>query len=259
LSTVFASFPAEKSPHAVLKRDSMERQRVTIPLAAGESISAILTLPPNEKREMDTAVITAHGAGNDMENPLLVAFSDGLAKAGYPALRFNFPYKEKGHKAPDRFEKLADTWESVYRYFREDSGVGVTRIIAAGKSMGGRVASQMVAGKKLSVDGLVFLGYPLHPAGNLTKIKDAHLYQIEVPMLFFAGTRDRLCDLKELQRVLSRLSAPWQLDIIEGGDHSFHVPKSMSIAESAVFSRLVKTTVQWLEAASSSSIRNPLE
>ena len=227
----------------------MERRRVTIPLAADESISAILTLPPNEKIGKGTAVITAHGAGNDMENPLLVAFSDGLAKAGYPAIRFNFPYKEKGRKVPDRPEKLESAWSAVYRHFREDSGVGATHIIAAGKSMGGRIASQMLAGKKLPVEGLIFLGYPLHPAGDLSRIRDAHLYQIEVPMLFFSGTKDRLCDLGKLQMVLSRLSAPWKLDIIEGGDHSFHIPKSMGITESDIFDQLVIMTLQWLETA----------
>jgi len=139
----------------------MDRRRLTIPLAADESVSAILTLPPDKKQVPGIGVITAHGAGNDMANPLLAAFTDGLAKAGYPALRFNFPYKEKGLKMPDRPEKLEDTWAAVCRYFREDSGVDVTRIIAAGKSMGGRIASQMAAEKILPAEGLIFLGYPL--------------------------------------------------------------------------------------------------
>ena len=225
----------------------MDRQRLTIPLTSDESTSAILTLPPNKKRVQGTGVITAHGAGNDMENPLLVTFTDGLAKAGYPAIRFNFPYKEKGLKAPDRPEKLEDTWAAVCRNFREDSGVDVTRIIAAGKSMGGRIASQMAADKKMPVEGLIFLGYPLHPTGDLSRIRDAHLYRIEVPMLFFAGTRDSLCNLGKLQTVLSKLSAPWKLDIIEGGDHSFHLPKAMGISESDIFAHIVKTTTQWLE------------
>jgi len=194
-------------------------------------------------------VIVAHGAGNDMESPLLVAFADGLAKAGYPVLRFNFPYKEKGLKTPDRPKKLEDTWAAVYRHFREDSGINVPHIVAAGKSMGGRVASQMVAEKKLPVEGLIFLGYPLHPPNDQSRIRDTPLYRIEVPMLFFAGTRDRLCDPERLQSVLNKLSASWELDIIEGGDHSFHIPKSMGIRESDIFARLLKTTVQWLETA----------
>jgi uncharacterized protein len=225
----------------------MERRRLTIPLAAGESVSAILTLPPNEKQVPGTGVITAHGAGNDMENPLLVAFTDGLARAGYPALRFNFPYKEKGLKTPDRPEKLEATWVAACRYFLEDSGVDVKRIIAAGKSMGGRIASQMAAEKKLPAEGLIFLGYPLHPAGDLSRIRDAHLYRIEIPMLFFAGTRDRLCDLGKLRAVMGKMPAPRKLDVIEGGDHSFHLPKAMGITESDIFARIVRTTTQWLD------------
>ena len=225
----------------------MDRKKLTIPVTKDESVSAILTMPPNKKRMYSAGVITAHGAGNDMENDLLVAFTDGLAKAGYPALRFNFPYKEKGLKAPDNPKKLEDTWAAVYRYFKEDSTVHVNHIIAAGKSMGGRLASQMAAERKLPVEGLIFLGYPLHPAGDQSKIRDAHLYNIEIPMLFFAGTRDSLCDIAKLQSVLKKLSAPWKLEIIEGGDHSFHIPKSMGITKSEIFDRIVKTAKQWIE------------
>jgi len=97
------------------------------------------------------------------------------------------------------------------------------------------------------VEGLIFLGYPLHPSGDRSKIRDAHLYQVEMPMLFFAGTRDSLCDLTKLQTVLKKLSAPWKLEIIEGGDHSFHIPKSVGITESDIYDRIVKTAGQWIE------------
>jgi predicted alpha/beta-hydrolase family hydrolase len=225
----------------------MDRKKLTIPVTKDKSVSAILTMPMKKKRIYSAGVITAHGAGNDMENDLLVAFTDDLAKAGYPTLRFNFPYKEKGLKAPDSPKKLEDTWAAVYRYFQKDTTINVNHIIAAGKSMGGRIASQMVAERKLPVQGLIFLGYPLHPAGDHSKIRDAHLYNIEIPMIFFAGTRDSLCDLTKLQSVLKKLSAPWKLEIIEGGDHSFHIPKSMGITESEIFDRIVKTAKQWIE------------
>ena len=225
----------------------MYKRKLTIPVGVDESVSAILTMPSNKKNTFSKGVITAHGAGNDMENVLLLAFTDGLARAGYPALRFNFPYKEKGLKAPDSQNKLENTWAAVCRYFQENSTVHVNHIIAAGKSMGGRVASQMAAEKRLPVEGLIFLGYPLHPADDQSKIRDAHLYQVAMPMLFFAGTRDSLCNLLILQNVLDKLSASWKLEIIEGGDHSFHVPKSMGITESDIFNRIVKTARQWIE------------
>jgi len=224
----------------------MDRRRLTVPVLPDESVSAVLAMPSGKIKQFDTGVIAAHGAGNDMENELLVAFTDGLADAGIPALRFNFPYKEKGLKAPDKQKKLEDTWSAVYRYFREDLSLPVNHIIAAGKSMGGRVASQMVAEKKLPVEGLIFLGYPLHPAGDQSKLRDTHLYSLSVPSLFFAGTRDSLCNLEILQTVLKKLSAPWKLDIIEGGDHSFHLPKSMGISQSDVYDRIVQTSNKWL-------------
>jgi predicted alpha/beta-hydrolase family hydrolase len=223
----------------------MNRKRLTIPVAKDESVSAILTMPRD--KILKTGVITAHGAGNDMENELLVAFTDGLSNVGYPTLRFNFPYKEKGLKAPDSQRKLEDTWTAVYRYFLENSAVKVNHIIAAGKSMGGRIASQLIAGEKLPVEGLILLGYPLHPSGDQSKIRDAHLYKIGLPMLFFAGTRDSLCNMAKLQNVLQKISAPWELKIIEGGDHSFHVPMSMGIKDSEIHDRIVTTALQWIE------------
>lgn len=229
-------------------RGSVDRRRLTVPVSGGASVSAVLTLPPGKAPVRGTGVIAAHGAGNDMEHPMLAAFTDGLAGAGYPALRFNFPYKEKGLKLPDPPATLEDTWAAACRAFREQTGMASSRIVAAGKSMGGRIASQMAAGGMLPVQGLIFLGYPLHPADDPSRIRDAHLYRIGVPMLFFAGTRDRLCDLAKLQTVLEKLAAPWTLEVIEGGDHSFDLPKAMGVAQSDVFARIVKTSARWLEA-----------
>lgn len=225
----------------------MDTTRITIPVMNEESVSAVLTVPPNGNTVKKTGIITAHGAGNDMENPLLVAFCDGLAMKGYPAMRFNFPYKEKGLKAPDGRKKLENTWVAVYRFFTGELALDVNHIIAAGKSMGGRVASHMVAEKTLPVDGIIFLGYPLHPPGDPTKIRDAHLYEITVPLLFFAGTRDPLCDLGRLDSVLSKLSAPWKREVIDGGNHSFHTPKSLGIRETDIFDRIVSTSAEWIE------------
>lgn len=225
----------------------MDRRRLTVPVEKGETVSAVLTLPPGTGRERGTGVIVAHGAGNDMEHPLLVSFADGLAGAGYPTLRFNFPYKEKGRKLPDPPGKLEDTWAAACRVFREGSGVSVSRLVAAGKSMGGRIASQMAAGGALPVEGLILLGYPLHPEGDPSRLRDAHLYRVGVPMLFFAGTRDRLCDLATLRGVLEKLPALWTLELIEGGDHSFALPKAMGVPQADVFARIVKTSIRWLE------------
>ena len=119
-------------------------------------------------------------------------------------------------------------------------------IVAAGKSMGGRVASQMVAEGLLPASRLIFLGYPLHPPGRKERVRDAHLYHIRVPMLFFAGTRDPLCDLEQLKGVLERLEAPSDLNTIEGGDHSFRLRKEADTTQQQVYDRILHTTADWL-------------
>lgn len=221
-----------------------EQNVVTIPVGDKDHTSGILALPGKGCKR--TAVIIAHGAGNDMSTPLIVSFADSLATAGYPTLRFNFLYKERGKKAPDNWDILTKTWVAAFSYAKEmlDSKVDVW--VAAGKSMGGRVASQMVADGLLPVDRLIFLGYPLHLAGDKEKLRDSHLYRIQVPMLFFAGTRDSLCEMEKLKGVLQRLKVPWQLFVIEGGDHSFHVPKALHKTEPEIFAQITEKSLEWL-------------
>ena len=165
----------------------MINRNVSIPVGNTESVSGILSAPENYKPAKTVGVIFAHGAANDMNNALLKFISNGLSNAGYLTLRFNFPYKEKGKSAPDSQAKLVQTWQSVYRFLNTHPQFRTESIIACGKSMGGRVASQMVADGLLPVKKLVFLGYPLHAPGKKDQLRDAHLYQIQIPMLFFAG------------------------------------------------------------------------
>jgi len=225
----------------------MKREMARVSLPSGESVSAILDLPPGERPVSAPGVIIAHGVGNDMENPILAALADGMAGAGCPALRFNFPFKEKGLNAPDRPEKLEETMLAAYRYFREGAGLGLTKVIAAGKSMGGRIASQTAAEGKMPVEGLIFLGYPLHHAGDTTMTADT-LHHVRVPMLFFAGTRDPFCDLELLKSILAKSPVYWKIEVIEGGDHCFNLPEPMGIGKSEVFDRIVKAAVQWMQA-----------
>jgi uncharacterized protein len=220
---------------------------VSIPLPAGEKVSGVLNIPAGFQTGRATAVIIAHGAGNDMHAPLLVHFSEGLCRAGFLALRFNFPYKEKGQKTPDSQDKLVAAWQAAFGFIREHPQYRTPRIVAAGKSIGGRIASQMTADGLISPKALVFLGYPLHPPGRKEQLRDAHFYRINIPMLFFAGTRDALCDLELLKPVVSRLKAPAELEAIEGGDHSFVLPKSFKSSEEAVYERILQRTVAWLK------------
>lgn len=222
----------------------MKTEAVVIPVGAGKQVSGILSLPDRGGKK---GMILAHGAGNDMEQPMIVFLAEGLAQTGYLTLRFNFLYKEEGRNAPDRQEILYQAWEGACRFLREHPRYSTEHITAAGKSMGGRIASQMVADGRLPVDQLIFLGYPLHAPGKKDRVRDQHLYAIKIPMRFFAGTRDQLCDLELLRGVLSRLKAPWDLEIIEGGDHSFNVPKSMGADPQEIYGRILTKTLTWLD------------
>jgi predicted alpha/beta-hydrolase family hydrolase len=165
-------------------------------------------------------VCVAHGAGGDMHNALLEGFAASLNSAAYTTLRFNFPYSEQGRKSPDRPDVLIETWGAVVDEAHRRAPE--LQVYAAGKSMGGRIAS-MAAADGLKVNGLVFIGYPLHPPGKPEKIRDEHLYRVRVPMLFLQGTDDAFARWDVLEGVLKKLGRWAQVHKVEGGDHSFRV------------------------------------
>lgn len=228
----------------------MKTKKVSIPIDKGESVSGILSMPEGRSKKSRTGIIIAHGAGGDMNSPLIVYFAEGLSTSGYTSLRFNFLYKEKGRKAPDHAKKLNLVWGKVYQYLMEDAGIQIDRILVAGKSMGGRVASQLVSDGSLGAAGIFLLGYPLHPPGKKDKLRDAHLYDINVPMLFFAGTRDTLCDLDLMNRVYKKLTGDARLQVIEGGDHSFKFLKSANVDEGVVYKGMLEKAIEWLDEIS---------
>ena len=221
---------------------------VSIPVGKDEKVSGIYSIPDTYQPSKTIGVILAHGAGNDMNNPLIAATARGLCQVGFLTLRFNFLYKEKERKSPDSQKKLVHTWRYVYRYLKDHPEFAVEKVVAAGKSMGGRVASQMAAAGDLPVQGLVFLGYPLHAPGKKDKLRDSHLYDIKVPQLFFAGTRDSLCDLALLKKVLARMTVAPELEIMDGGDHSFNMLKSSNISPEQVHDRILTRMAPWLKA-----------
>jgi predicted alpha/beta-hydrolase family hydrolase len=228
------------------REKTMTSTKIIIPVGEKERVSAVIAVPERYGERRKTGIIISHGAGNDMNNSMIVFLAEGLADAGYLTLRFNFPYREKGRKRPDPQHELVSTWQNVYRYLKENSEFKPDKIIAAGKSMGGRVAAQMSADGLLTPERLVFFGYPLHAPGKKDQPRDAHLYQITIPMLFFAGTRDPFCDMATLKNVLCRLDTSWDLETIDGGDHSFNVPKSAETSESEVYERILNKTIEWL-------------
>jgi predicted alpha/beta-hydrolase family hydrolase len=169
--------------------------------------------------EGETAVVLAHGAGGNRRAPLLQAVAEGLAAAGHRAILTNFPYSEAGRGAPDPPALLEATIDAVAGH--AERALGARRVVLGGKSMGGRMASQLVA-KGRPAAGLVFLGYPLHPPGRVDKMRDAHLGAVAPPMLFIQGTRDAFARWDLMEEVAGRLPQA-TLHRVEDGDHSFRV------------------------------------
>ena len=213
----------------------------------GESISARLLAPESIQPKDATLLILAHGAGNDMNSPLLSFVCENLAAGGVATMKFNFPYKEKARKLPDPAPKLEATWRAVLARVRSDPKFAFGRLCIGGKSLGGRMASRVVAAGE-AVDRLVFLGYPLHPPGKPQKQRTAHFPQIAVPSLFIQGTRDALCDLELLRKALLQIPARTDLHLVDGGDHSFARPKRMGIPEQETWREIVAAILQWLKA-----------
>lgn len=166
----------------------------------------------------------AHGAGAAMTHPFMTGVAAGLAGGGVSVLRFNFLYTEARRRAPDRTPVLLETWRGAIRELAR-RGAGLPMIMG-GKSMGGRMASMVAAAEGADFPGaaLVFFGYPLHPAGKTDQLRDAHLAEIRVPMLFIQGTRDALAREHLIEAVVARLGPSARLHRVADGDHSFHVP-----------------------------------
>jgi uncharacterized protein len=195
------------------------------------------------------AVVLAHGAGAGQKHPFMTTVAKSLAKRGFHVLTFDFPYMEAGRKAPDRPDVLEESMAAAVRAVKERGDVTPSlSLFAGGKSMGGRIASQAAArGLLPDVKGLFFLGYPLHPPGKPQQLRDKHLPDVPVPMLFVQGSRDTFGTPEELGPVLARLGDRAELFVIEGGDHSFAVPKSAG-SRDQILARVMDRLSSWMES-----------
>ncbi len=229
-----------------LREVQMKHDAVTIPVGEGLSVSGVMVRPDSGSGERPSAVLIAHGAGGDMHHDFIVDMAEGLAAGGYVTLRFNFMYSEQGRKAPDTPRRLEEVWLAAANFVRHHPELSVNKLYLAGKSMGGRIASLLVADGRLEADGLVLFGYPLHPPGKKEKIRNQHFGRIGIPSLFIEGTRDPMCDLALLRQSLPCLGGPSALELIDGGDHSFKVLKSIGWSRAEVVARILSRTLSWL-------------
>jgi len=205
-------------------------------------VSGLLLRPENAK----SLFVFAHGAGAGMQNRFMDAMSLNLARDGIASFRYHFPYMEGGSKRPDPKPILLATVRAAVREAsHRASGL---QIIAGGKSMGGRMTSMAASEEPLEgVKGLVFLGFPLHPAGKPSTERAEHLSGVGVPMLFLQGTRDALADLGLLKPICTGLGSLATLHVVDGADHSFHMPKKSGRDDQAVLAELARVIREFAE------------
>jgi uncharacterized protein len=215
-------------------------ESLTLRVDDAHTVSGLL-LAPSQAR---ACYVLAHGAGAGMFHSFMEAVARELAQRAIATLRYQFPYMEQGSKRPDA-PKLAHA--TVRAAVGQAARLmPALPLIAGGKSFGGRMTSQAQAASAMpGVRGLVFLGFPLHPTGRPSDERAVHLFQVEVPMLFLQGTRDRLADLGLLERVVGRLGPRASLRLVQDADHSFRVPAR---ADAAVKREMMDVMAEWIFA-----------
>lgn len=212
-----------------------------IRVGAGEETTAIFE--PALASPAGVLFVCAHGAGGHRADRGMLAVTGALRQQGLHVVRFNFLYREKGSGRPDPMPRLTECIDAVASHARRE--IGRERLILGGRSMGGRAAS-VLAADRYSCDGLLLLAYPLHPAGQPDKLRDAHFGKIEVPVLCLNGTRDALCRRDLMERTVERLADRWTMHWLEGADHSFHVLKSAGRSDGDILREIGNASLAWV-------------
>jgi predicted alpha/beta-hydrolase family hydrolase len=218
----------------------VEPQSLVIEGGKSGTVSALLTRPAGPR----ACYVFAHGAGAGMAHSFMTEAAEGLAARGIATLRYQFPYMEKGGKRPDPPAIAhAAVRGAVAAAARHCDGLP---LIAGGKSFGGRMTSQAQATSPLaSVVGLAFFGFPLHAAGKPSSERGDHLAEVGLPMLFLQGAADKLAEVGLLKPVVKKLGSRATLHLVDGADHSFHVPKRSGRGDREVMAEILDAFAAW--------------
>jgi uncharacterized protein len=222
---------------------STTAQGMTLRIGDTQQVSGLLQAPADAR----ASFVLAHGAGAGMAHAFMAATAQGLAERSIATLRYQFPYLERGSRRPDTPAVAhAAVRAAVAQAQRLLTGLP---LVAGGKSFGGRMTSQAQALAPLpGVLGLVFLGFPLHPAGKPSEERARHLFDVQVPMLFLQGTRDELADMTLMQALVQQLGARATLKPFADADHSFHVPARSGRKDADVRAEMLDAIAAWVEA-----------
>ncbi|NKE67883.1 alpha/beta hydrolase [Ramlibacter sp. RBP-2] len=215
---------------------------LNISLPSGTSVSALLCAPP----QASALFVFGHGAGAGMHHPFMADLAAALGERGVATLRYQFPFMEQASKRPD----APAVAQAAVRAAVAEAAARLPDVplYAGGKSFGGRMTSQAQAAQPLGVRGLVFIGFPLHPAGKPGTQRAEHLAEVQVPMLFLQGTRDALADLALVRATASQLGKRATLHVVEGADHSFHVLVRSGRSDSQVLQELADAMAAWMSS-----------
>jgi predicted alpha/beta-hydrolase family hydrolase len=225
-----------------------DAEKLTVKVNDKEEVTALF-YPAAKKDRAGVTVILGHGAGANQTSGFMRMFANGLTARGLDVMTFNFIYMEQGRSVPDQKPKLEACFRAVIQTALKHRKLKNNRLVVGGKSMGGRIASQVVAAKEEEfvneVSGLVFLGYPLHPPGQSTKLRVEHLEHVGRPMLFIQGTRDALGTPEEIRPYIKGLRPAAKIHEIEGGDHSFKAPKKFGVPQEQIYEDAMNEIDRW--------------
>jgi len=210
-----------------------------------QSVTA-MSYPAATKHRAGVTLILGHGAGAGQTSDFIMSFASGLTARGVDMVTFNFLYREQGRRIPDPNDKLEASYRAVIEAVREQMNSGRDALAIGGKSMGGRIASQVAAAGIGDLAGLVFLGYPLHPPGRPDRLRAKHLSDIKAPMLFVQGSRDAFGTPDELRPIVTSLEPPADAYVVEGGDHSFKVRKGAGVSQEDIYRAIQDHIAAWL-------------
>jgi len=230
--------------------DAAKPEQIQLDISPSEHVTA-LAYRAAPRGRAGHILILAHGAGANQTSSFIVRFATSLAARGIDTVTFNFVYTEQRRRVPDRNDKLEHCYLTVIEAVRSGrlhEDAGRRKLVIGGKSMGGRIASQVAAAGQEGIAALVFLGYPLHPPGRPDKLRSKHLPDIRAPMLFVQGSRDAFGTPEELRAVLGGLEMAADLCVVEGADHSFTDPKRSAVPQDKVYEFVLDEIVRWMRA-----------
>jgi uncharacterized protein len=220
-------------------------------LKVGLETGAVTTalVYPSAGPGIGATLILGHGAGAGQHSPFMIDTSQALSSLGLDVVTFNFPYTEQKRKIPDRAPVLESSYRATVDVVRRELPTAHQHLFIGGKSMGGRIATQIAAADAaLPVAGLVLLGYPLHPPGRPLQRRDKHLSAIGRPMLFVQGARDAFGTPAELTPILETLEPAPALHQVPQGDHSLKLPRKDPAAQTAAYTAVQRAIAAWVRA-----------